>query len=68
MLPEDQTERIDAQQWMEMYNLIRALLRRVDALEKHVGLGQVVAKPCVYCNVTGSHQAWCHIPKTQGGK
>lgn len=64
---EDQGEKIDPEQWMELYNLLRALLKRVEALEKHVGLNQPAAKPCVYCNVVGGHQAWCNFPKTAPG-
>lgn len=60
--------RADSEAMMELFNLMRALLRRVEAIEKHVGLNQQAVKPCVYCNTTGGHQAWCHVPKAPGGK
>jgi hypothetical protein len=63
-----QQDNIDSGQWMEMYNLMRALLRRVEALEKLAGVGQQPSKACVYCAGIGGHQLWCHVPKAPGGK
>lgn len=68
MRPDDQTERIDSGQWMEMYNLMRALLRRVEILEKQAGIGAQSAKPCTYCNTMNVHQEWCPGKKSAGGR
>jgi hypothetical protein len=43
----------------ELLQLIRALVRRVEILEKHVGLTKTPEQPCIYCNVLGNHQPWC---------
>jgi hypothetical protein len=67
-MPQDEQTRVDSEAQMEIYNLLRALLRRVELLEKHVGLTPQAVKPCVYCNTTGGHQAWCHVTKAPGGK
>jgi hypothetical protein len=49
----------DDREHVELFTLIRALLKRVEALEKLTGISRQAEVPCVYCNVLGNHQSWC---------
>lgn len=50
---------ISEELYMELMRLMRALLTRVEMIEKHVGLYKKPEEPCVFCNVLGTHQPWC---------
>lgn len=49
----------DDREHIELFTLIRALLKRVEALEKLTGISRAAEQPCVFCNVLGNHQPWC---------
>ena len=49
----------DSRDQLELFQLVRALLKRVEALEKLTGISRQAEGPCVYCNVQGNHQSWC---------
>lgn len=51
--------RISEELYMELMMLLRALVKRVEAIEKHVGLYKKPEEPCLFCNVLGTHQPWC---------
>jgi len=44
---------------MELYKLLRSILKRVEVIEKKLGLNVPPSAPCSYCNVLGAHQPWC---------
>ena len=49
----------DEREHVELFSLIRALLKRVEELERITGVSRQAEVPCVYCNVLGNHQPWC---------
>lgn len=49
----------DARENVELFELVRGLLKRVEALEKLTGISRQDEIPCVFCNVKGAHQKWC---------
>jgi len=49
----------DSRDQIELFALVRALVKRVEALEKLTGISKAAEQPCVYCNVLGNHQPWC---------
>ena len=49
----------DSRDQLELFQLVRALLKRVEALEKLTGISKAQEEPCVFCNVQGNHQPWC---------
>ena len=54
-------EKLDPSEVMEMLNLMRGLLRRVDAIEVKLGMKEAKAPPCPYCNGDGGHRDFCHL-------
>lgn len=49
----------EAKEFTELYNVLRGLVKRVEALEKLTGIAKPMEGPCLYCNVIGNHQKWC---------
>lgn len=45
--------------YLELIRLVTAQGKRIEALEKHVGLVKEPVLPCSHCNVLGTHQPWC---------
>lgn len=51
--------RVSEESYLELMRLVKALLKRVEALEDRTGLSQKVEVPCTFCNVLKDHQPWC---------
>lgn len=54
-------QKIDPSEVVELFNLLRGLLRRVEVLEVHTGLKNSKPPPCPYCDGDGAHKDFCHL-------